>query len=250
MQANNGVVTLAGTVDNEAQRDAASRQAASVPGVKTVINNLQVGQMLPSNPPAPQGRRPGSTEAPAPPLPAKPEPGARRMPRPASAMRIRRFAKTQSATIIGSDDSQMAPNNRSAQPSIRRKTARQLLLRQHCRNAARLLRRPAPKKLIIDQGTQMTVRLIDPIDSEKNQTGDTFHATLNAPLTSDGEEAIPAGVELTGHLVEVKSAGKFAGKSAVVMQLDSLKSGGRTYNLQTDSTRKKDPRAAKILRKK
>jgi hypothetical protein len=97
---------------------------------------------------------------------------------------------------------------------------------------------PAPKKLIIDQGTQLTVRLIDPIDSEKNQTGDTFHATLNAPLTSDGEEAVPAGVELVGHLIEVKSAGKFAGQSSVVMQLDSLTSGGKTYNIQTDQYKK------------
>jgi hypothetical protein len=97
---------------------------------------------------------------------------------------------------------------------------------------------PAPKKFIIDQGTQLTVRLIDPIDSEKNQTGDTFHATLNAPLTSDGEQAVPAGVEIAGHLVEVKSAGKFAGQSTVALQLDSLSSGGRTYNLQTDQYRK------------
>src|SRR3984885_4138642 len=43
VQANNGVVTLGGTVDNEAQREAASRQAASVAGVREVVNNLQVG---------------------------------------------------------------------------------------------------------------------------------------------------------------------------------------------------------------
>src|SRR5260370_14021599 len=43
VQASNGVVTLAGTVDNDAQRDAAARQAASVPGVREVVNNLQVG---------------------------------------------------------------------------------------------------------------------------------------------------------------------------------------------------------------
>ena len=43
VQANNGVVTLGGVVDNDAQREAASRQAASVGGVKQVINNLQVG---------------------------------------------------------------------------------------------------------------------------------------------------------------------------------------------------------------
>src|ERR1700687_2576724 len=43
VQASNGAVTLGGTVDNDAQRDAASRQAASVAGVKEVVNNLQVG---------------------------------------------------------------------------------------------------------------------------------------------------------------------------------------------------------------
>src|SRR4029077_16472980 len=43
VQASNGVVTLAGTVDNEAQRDAAATQAASIPGVREVVNNLQVG---------------------------------------------------------------------------------------------------------------------------------------------------------------------------------------------------------------
>src|ERR1700690_1254052 len=42
VQASNGVVTIAGAVDNDAQREAAGRQAASVEGVKTVINNLRV----------------------------------------------------------------------------------------------------------------------------------------------------------------------------------------------------------------
>ena len=109
---------------------------------------------------------------------------------------------------------------------------------------------PAPKKFIIDQGTQMTVRLVDPIDSEKNQTGDTFHATLNAPLTSDGEEAVPAGVELTGHLVDVKSASNFAGQSdsrAAARQPEV-----RQPNLQSADrpVQEKAVRAARTLRRK
>jgi hypothetical protein len=36
----------------------------------------------------------------------------------------------------------------------------------------------------------------------------------------------------------VKSAGKFAGQSSVIMQLDSITSGGRTYNVQTDQYKK------------
>src|SRR5437879_5611617 len=46
VQAADGVVTLAGRVDNQAQREAAARQAASIEGVKTVINNLEVAPAM------------------------------------------------------------------------------------------------------------------------------------------------------------------------------------------------------------
>ncbi len=42
VDASNGVVTLSGAVDNDNERAAASRYASSVPGVKEVVNNLQV----------------------------------------------------------------------------------------------------------------------------------------------------------------------------------------------------------------
>src|ERR1017187_8720196 len=48
VQASNGVVALTGFVDNDAQRAVAARQAATVDGVKEVVNNLQVGS--PSKP--------------------------------------------------------------------------------------------------------------------------------------------------------------------------------------------------------
>jgi hypothetical protein len=97
---------------------------------------------------------------------------------------------------------------------------------------------PQPQKITIEQGTQMTIRLIDSIDTEKNQVGDTFHATLNAPLSAEGTEAIPAGTDVAGHIVDLKSAGKFAGQSLVVLQLDSISSNGKSYSLQTDQYRK------------
>src|SRR5271167_2651576 len=42
VQAANGSVTLSGQVDNHAQRDAAARYASSEPGVRQIVNNLQV----------------------------------------------------------------------------------------------------------------------------------------------------------------------------------------------------------------
>src|ERR1051326_8098436 len=42
INANNGTVTLSGTVSSEAAREAASNDAAQVDGVKKVINDIQV----------------------------------------------------------------------------------------------------------------------------------------------------------------------------------------------------------------
>jgi len=234
VQANHGVVTLGGTVDNQAQREAASRQAASVAGVKEVVNNLEVGSAptttaLAAPAPAPA---PNPTVSTAQREPATPD-------RNKKNKKTRRASENSRAADNSADNStsnQMSPDGSSGSAGAPQ------IAEIPPANAAPVQAAPAtppaPKKLIIDQGTQLAVRLIDPIDSEKNQTGDTFHATLNAPLSSDGEQAVPAGIELTGHLVEVKSAGKFAGQSVVVLQLDSLSSGGKTYSLQTDQYRK------------
>src|ERR1041385_1050727 len=53
VQSDKGTITLSGTVDNDAQREAAAKYAAAEPGVKQVINNLQVGTMSAAAP-APQ----------------------------------------------------------------------------------------------------------------------------------------------------------------------------------------------------
>src|SRR6266852_3141398 len=42
INANNGVVTLSGSVSNDVARNAAANDAAQVEGVKTVVNNLQI----------------------------------------------------------------------------------------------------------------------------------------------------------------------------------------------------------------
>jgi len=235
VKADAGVVTLSGTVDNDAQRDAAGRQAASVAGVKTVINNLEISNV--GKPSAVAEMTPPADAPPTASAPADntPPPSMAKPPKTPKSTKARHDSGTsqKGADDSGgqapvSDNSQQQAANNPPPPPANTATAKEPPPPP-----------PPPKKYIIDQGTQLTVRLIDPIDSEKNQTGDTFHATLNAPLTSDGEEAVPAGVEVVGHLVEVKSAGKFAGQSDVVMQLDSLSFGGRTYNLQTDQYSKK-----------
>ncbi len=234
VQANNGVVTLSGTVDNDAQRDAAGRQAAAEAGVKTVINNLQIGDTSAAAPAPPPAQEAANSTP-----PEKPEAGT--TPETNTKPEKPRHERTKSAHKRGQQSNdeqaandQMAANNPPANPA-----PAPAATPAPADNAIPVPPPPPPpKQWIIDQGTQLSVRLIDPIDSEKNQVGDTFHATLNAPLSSDGEQAVPAGVEVTGHVVDVKSASKFAGQSVVALQLDTLSAGGKTYNLQTDQYRK------------
>src|SRR5215469_2086334 len=68
VQSDHGSVTLGGTVDNQAQRDAAARYAASAAGVKQVINNLQVTPPVTAAvtpPPQPEPPQPEPKPAPS-----------------------------------------------------------------------------------------------------------------------------------------------------------------------------------------
>lgn len=211
VQAANGTVTLSGSVENDAQREAAARYASSLPGVKQVVNNLQVG-------PPPSTAAAAPEPDPAPVESPKPAPTRRREPAP-KKRNIARDTTEVAAAGAGAGAAGMAMNHQDSPQSVAPPTPAPP---------------PPPQKVTIPAGTTLAVRLVDAIDSERNQTGETFRATLNSPLSADGEIAIPSGYDVEGHLVDVKSAGKFAGQSVVVMQLDRISVGGRSYSVQTD----------------
>ena len=204
VQAANGTVMLSGTVDNENQREAAARYASSVEGVKQVINNLQVA---PSAAQATQ-EQPAEEEKPKPATkPHASRPRARALPTSSS--------ESTAAPLTASAPAPAA----MAMPSTPPPPA-------------------APLKVTIPSGSTLAVRLVDTIDSETAQPGQTFHATLDSPLAVEGDVAIPAGYEVEGHVVDVKSAGKFAGQSLLALQLDRISVGGKYYNIQTDQYRR------------
>jgi hypothetical protein len=210
VQAANGRITLSGSVENEMQRDAAARQAAAVPGVKDVVNNLQV---MPSSteaanqPPAPVEEKPTPAAAPV----ARPRP-SKAKPRPAETpTHVAQNTEPATPAVVPAPV-QAAP---AAQPEP-----------------------PKPQKVTIPSGTTLAVRLVDAVDSETAQNGQSFHATLDSPLSLEGDAVIPSGYDVTGHVVEVQSAGKFAGKSLLVLQLDRIGVGSKSYSIQTDQYRR------------
>ena len=93
--------------------------------------------------------------------------------------------------------------------------------------------RPRIQEFTINPGTIITVRLIDSIDTTRNQPGDIFHASLDAPLVAADRVVAPKGAEVIGRLVEVRSAGRISGRSEISLELTQITVAGKHYPLQT-----------------
>jgi BON domain len=204
VQSSNGTVTLSGVVDNDAERDAAAKYAASEPGVKTVINNLQVGTAQASAKPSPQSTPDRTVRRSTPPRLRK------------ARSEQQEIARANNPSAPPADQpSPSAPDPAPQAPSTP----------------------PPPPQLAsvtVPSGTAIVVRLIDTIDSSTAQAGDKFHATLDAPIAIDGDVVVPAHYDVEGHVVNAQASGKFAGQALLVLQLDRIKVGDRTYDIQTD----------------
>jgi hypothetical protein len=213
VDANQGVVTLSGTVATEGERTQASAAAATVPGVKTVVNNIIVGN----------GKPVASESTPEPVRSSAPAPKPR-----ASRTEARHKASQ-------SDDYYQAPSTATtvaqAAPAAAPVTAAPVA-------PVAPAPPPPPAKVTVESGTSLAVRLVDSIDSETAQQGQTFKATLDSPLAVDGEVVVPAGYDIEGHVVQVQSAGKFQGRSLLALQLDRILVGNKHYTISTSEYRR------------
>jgi hypothetical protein len=64
--------------------------------------------------------------------------------------------------------------------------------------------------------------MIDGIDTKTNTEGQTFRASLDAPLTSGNRVVVPAGAPVTVLLASAKGAGRIKGRSELEIRVTSL----------------------------
>ena len=97
----------------------------------------------------------------------------------------------------------------------------------------------------IPAGTTISVRIADPIDSEKNYIGETFRATLDSPLTVDGKLVIPQGAEAIGRLTAVEQSRRIRGRALVALELTALNFNGKSVAIQTSAYQEASPSRGK-----
>jgi hypothetical protein len=77
------------------------------------------------------------------------------------------------------------------------------------------------------------IRTIDAIDSERNQVGDKFQATLEQPLIIDDVTVAPKGTDVYEHLTQAEEAGRIQGRSQLKLELTGIVINGQTIHLVT-----------------
>ncbi len=92
-----------------------------------------------------------------------------------------------------------------------------------------------PLGIDIPAGTAFTIRMIDAVDSETNNAGQAFHASLDEPVVVNGQTVIERGADAVVKLVDNKQSGKLTGTTQLALALVSVSVNGTMANINTQS---------------
>jgi hypothetical protein len=100
--------------------------------------------------------------------------------------------------------------------------------------------------LTIPADTRITVRMIDSVDSETSRLGQTYRASLDEPLTVNGQVVAPRGADVLTKLVQDQKSGKIEGRTVLTLALANISINGQRVDVtSTDVTQQSNSQGAK-----
>ncbi|GAB4251972.1 MAG: hypothetical protein Kow00109_27590 [Acidobacteriota bacterium] len=75
-------------------------------------------------------------------------------------------------------------------------------------------------------GTELKLRLLDSLGTERNEVGDRFRCEVAEPVVRDGRVVVPRGAVVWGEVTGLKRAGRIRGRSELVLAFRSLELPG------------------------
>jgi hypothetical protein len=108
-----------------------------------------------------------------------------------------------------------------------------------------------PSGVEVPAGTQVVVRLIDEVNSDRDSLGQTYRASVDQPVIINGQTAIPRGADVVAALVDSQRSGKIEGRTVMTLDLRTVTVNGRTYNVTTtgvpQASTSRGQRSAKVI---
>lgn len=195
-----GVVTLSGSVTDEASRSLAGNDAGTVTGVKSVVNNLVVQPV-----PLPMDQTATAT---------KPQAGSSK----AQTTSSQRAA----ATPVPQSAQQPAQQHMPAQSYVAPEPPR-----------------PEVRQVTLPAGTVLPIRLTETLSSQTAESNQAFHGSLASDIGIHGVIAIPHGSAVTGRVIEAQDAAHFKGSSLLSIELTQVNVRGARLSLMTEALTQK-----------
>jgi hypothetical protein len=90
------------------------------------------------------------------------------------------------------------------------------------------------KKKALPAGTILRVRLYNTIDTSRTRNGDSFTASLSAPITVDEKTVLPKGTVVRGTVRHAASSGRLKGRASVTLTLDRMEWNGADVSIDTN----------------
>lgn len=87
--------------------------------------------------------------------------------------------------------------------------------------------------MVIPAGTRISVRLIDDVDSRRDQVGQNYRATLDNDIVVDGQTVVRRGADVIAKLVNAQESGKMGGRTEMTLDLSKMRIDNRMVDLNT-----------------
>jgi len=224
----NGVATLTGNAQNDAQRSLASRDASGIQGIRQVVNNISV------TPPAPASAA-VFTPAPAPiPVPVQNTTGQIS---PAEARRQRELERRHTAEYRQGEQALGRDQRRdNVQPAPIERAQTQPPPSAYNPSPSPPPAPPQPifRDITVPAGYAIAVRVTQTLNSADAQQGQTFSGVVANDVMADGLVAIPAGTHVSGQVDNVQDAGHFEGSSLLSVSLTSANTRGERVSIASE----------------
>lgn len=91
----------------------------------------------------------------------------------------------------------------------------------------------SPDLTEVPAGTEITIRMIDDVDSERDRVGQTFRASLDDPIMMNGDVLVPRGADVVAKLVNDQQSGKIQGRTVLTLDLVSITVNGKVVDINT-----------------